>query len=1106
MLFPNRRSSAFIGGCFFLFLAAAQPWADDIKVIRHPSYHAGKIAFSYAGDIWVVQDDGSNPQRITDHKAREVYPRFSPDGKWIAFSSNRNGNYDVFIVPAAGGKVKQLTFHSGNDEVVGWSPDSKRVLFRAARNGVFPTVATLFEVSINGGLEQPMNLDWGYDGAYSPDGKLFAFNRHPSVWWRQHYRGSYSADLWVEDVAAKTFHKLLPEEQQGPNSFWPMFGANREIFFVTDRTANEKGIKFGGPEVMKSVNNIWKIPAGGGKAVQVTHHTSGRLFWPSASADGATIVYEQDFGLWKLDTATGQTHQIKVNLDTDEKDNNDETITVNNEADHFSLSPSGRRAAISTRGALFTIATEHGDVTPVAAAPWRQTVPQWSPDGKWIAFISDRSGQDEIWVCDQFGEKLRQVTNAANEKSQPEWAPDSQYLLFADSDRNLNRVAVADGKINLVATAKTGRPLAYSFSPDGKWAIFTRQHIDLRSQVIVAPAAGPANSDEHRIDSDDAFSSTNGAWTRDGKAILYVAGGAPGGGIASVGGGAANTSDLNIVSLTKLDKNPADRDVDEEDLAPAALPSGGRGGVAAERIPDVKFDWEGIARRARRLQQMTGGISNIVSSPDGRTAAFVNGGAGGGRGGAGAGGGSTLYTVALDTGTLTRVATPAPPAPPAGETPPAAGAGAGGGIGNVIWSRDGRTLYFREGRGIYSAAVGGGGTAAAPSATPTAGGGRGGRGGAAATPAPAAAAGGEARRVNFTVKVELDHRAERTEIFEESWRIMKHRFYDANMHGADWNKAKSLYEPLLKDVFDKEEMSNIILQMIGEMNASHTGFTPNLGTPREAQTRYPGFDLAPDPAGYYKVSYIYRDGPADHEYVKIHKGDYLLAVDDVELKSGDNYWKNLTIAPGRKFKFLVNDKPSKDGAWEVRVEPVGQAQFTTLQYEKWVRDRREMVEKASGGEIGYVHIRAMDEPSLRRFERELAENHAKKALIIDQRFNGGGGIDQELLQILSQRARYQYTRSRGSEVDVDRPLRAFFGPMVVMENERSASDAEMFPKGFKDLKLGTVVGVHDLRRGDRHRRLHAGGRLDHPYAGFRRVGGGRTEHGELRRAAGCLRG
>ena len=197
----------------------------------------------------------------------------------------------------------------------------------------------------------------------------------------------------------------------------------------------------------------------------------------------------------------------------------------------------------------------------------------------------------------------------------------------------------------------------------------------------------------------------------------------------------------------------------------------------------------------------------------------------------------------------------------------------------------------------------------------------------------------------------------------------------------------------------KEEMSNIILQMIGEMNASHTGFTvaPTPGTARELATRYPGFDLEPDSSGFYKVSYIYKDGPADHEYVKIHTGDFILAVDDHDIKSGDNYWKNFTVAPGRKFKLLVNSKPTKTGAWDVRIEPVNNGAFTTLQYERWVAERRAMVDKLSGGEIGYVHIRAMNEPSLRQFERELAENHDKKALIIDQRFNGGGGIDQELL-------------------------------------------------------------------------------------------------------------
>ena len=260
----------------------------------------------------------------------------------------------------------------------------------------------------------------------------------------------------------------------------------------------------------------------------------------------------------ELDTASGQSTQINVSIDTDDKENNDESIVVTNEADHFSLSPSGRRAVISTHGEMFTIATERGDVAPVSPSPWR-----WRRcrSGRLMASGSPssptRSGQDEIWICDQLGEKLKKVTDSATEKNQPEWSPDSQYLLYSDSERKLHRLNVATGKIDVVSNDMGGRGGAsYNFSPDGKWVSYSRQGKDQRAHVYVSAAAG---GDEHRIDSEDSFGSGGAAWTRDGKAILYTTGGVPGGGIASVGGG-AGTIDLNIVSLTHLDKNPADRD------------------------------------------------------------------------------------------------------------------------------------------------------------------------------------------------------------------------------------------------------------------------------------------------------------------------------------------------------------------------------------------------------------------------------------------------------------------------------------------------------------------------------------------------------------------
>src|SRR5215468_9830405 len=220
----------------------------QVKLLRHPSYSKGKVAFSYLGDIWIAGEDGKNVQRLTDNKARDIYPRFSPDGNWIAFSSNRAGNDDVYVIAATGGKPKQLTFHSAADTVVGWSTDGKRIVFSSTRgNGAFPTVATLWEVPVDGGIEQPLPVDWGASGSYSADGKKIAFMRHPSVWSRKHYRGAYAADLWVMDIGAKTYAKLVDSYYKG-NYLWPMYG-NGEIFFVADRLTSEKGVKPGSPEV-----------------------------------------------------------------------------------------------------------------------------------------------------------------------------------------------------------------------------------------------------------------------------------------------------------------------------------------------------------------------------------------------------------------------------------------------------------------------------------------------------------------------------------------------------------------------------------------------------------------------------------------------------------------------------------------------------------------------------------------------------------------------------------------------------------------------------------------------------------------------------------------
>ena len=1043
----------------------ALPAVAEVKMLRHPSYSKGRVAFSYLGDIWTASDTGAGPQRLTDNKARDIYPRFSPDGNWIAFSSNRDGNYDVFVIPATGGKPKQLTFHTADDNVVGWSADGKRVVFASTRGkGAFPTVATLFEVSVDGGIEQAIDTDWGASASYSPDGKKLAFMRHPAVWSRKHYRGSYAADLWVMDTTAKTYAKLGDSEFKG-NYLWPMYGAGNDIYFVSDRTPNEKNIVYGGPDVMKSVNNIWKISDKGGPAVQITHHTDGNLYFPSISADRKTIVYEDNFGMWKLDVATGKSTEIRVDLKSDSKDNDTELVTINNEAEAFNLSPSNRRAAIAVHGEIFTVATDKGEPQRVTDSPWREEDPRWSPNGKWIAFISDRSARQEVWISDELGKNPRKVSDVDCDKNQIVWSPDSKSLLWSGADHKLRKVDIDTVKTDVVASSDSGNIVGGQWSPDGKWISFAKQDRLLRYHVWIKNLE---KGDEHVIPAEQFQYSSGAKWTPDGKKLLFT-GGITAPAMASQGF-RGSPAQLFALTLTHLDKAPESRDINTEEQALAQMneqPQGPRRpGVAAVPVT-VNIDFDGMERRIQKLGNAPGAVMSISASPDSRTYLFQVGGGFGGGGAAAVGepAGPQIYTIKDDGTGMQRLNTTV-----ADSGPRRAGGGGGGGGGRFgggnepQWSRDGRSVYTMIAGHLYSIPV----PASAPDSAggdPAAGATGGRRGGAPAMASTATpGAGGAApRRIDFTVRMIIDRQAERKQVFEEAWRVMKNRFYDPKMHGVNWAAAQDKYESVLEHVADTEELHNLIMEMIGELNASHTGISgggllPGETAPERMQTRNPGFTMSPDSSGFFKVDAVQRKGPADKEYIKVAPGNYILAVNGKQLKTTDNYWQLLNVLPGHKLEFMVNSKPSLDGSWTISIEPLPQMAHANLEYDLWVENHKKMVDKLTNGEIGYLHIKAMDAPSLQKFQEDLIDLRDKKALIIDQRFNGGGGIDQELLQILNQRKQYQRTRGRDS-IDMPRPVQAFYAPMVVLQNERSASDAEMFPDGFRRLGLGKLIGM-----------------------------------------------
>jgi tricorn protease len=1000
--------------CALLFLLCwpLAALSREAKLVRYPHYHQGKIVFTYLGDLWTADETGQNIKRLTVHKARDVYARFSPDGKWIAFSSDRQGNLDVYVIPTEGGTAKQLTFHSADDTVQGWSPDGKAILFASQRGEDF--MGRLYTVNVDDLKERNAGSDMGVWATYSPDGKKLAINRKGQVYWRKYYRGSYQTDVTVLDIANKKFTDVT--DFNGADS-WPMWSRDGHIYFVSDRDGN-------------GLTNIWRVAEAGGKAEKVTSFTAGDVRWPALSADGKTIVFEHDFGVWKLDLATKKATPIKLDIAAETQENLAEVREFNSQVDDYDLAPSGRRIVFTIHGEIFTAPVEEGELRQLTDSPWRDKDPQYSPDGKWISFISDRSGREEIYVvaADGAGE-AQKITDHDTLKNSMSWSPNAKELAFTASDNKLRKYNFETKQTVELASSNFGNISAPVWSPDGKWLAYSKADATRNTDVYLLSSTGG----EERKVTFDSFSDVNPRFSPDGKKLYFVRN-------ESTGGGADRSgTQIWAIALERQDRDPSEPDENAEQAEPPTGRQGGNAGPRNQPPKEVNIDWAGLKRRTRQVTRMPFGASNYTVAPDSRTLIFLT------TEPANLRNTPVIYSIQDDGRRLTRIASGNAGGDEGGGRGGGRG-GFGGGMSGFNITRDGRTLFFREGDGVYSVSLGGAPTAGAAAA---------GRG---------AIGGGEGarRRVSFVAKVKIEKPAEWAEMFDDAWRTMKYRFYDPKMHGYDWDAMRAKYQPLVTDVGDRQELLNIINEMIGELNASHTGAAPGPGGAGEArvQTAHLGVELESDEqAGRYRISHVYENGPADKDWVKASVGDYLLAINGKPVKAGDNFWPllNSTNRLNRKVAVTLNSKPAEDGAWTTRIEPISTQAYSQLRYERWVKQCSEMVAKLSDGRIGYLHIQAMNQPSLRKFEKEIRENRNKEALVIDQRFNGGGNIEQELLAVLVQR-QYQIWQPRGTEA-TGRPFAGFFGPKIVLQNWRSASNAEMFPAGFRALGLGKTVGT-----------------------------------------------
>ncbi len=987
-----------------LITLAASAIAAPIKFARYPHSSHGKIAFSYHGDIWVANENGSNARRLTAHVAQDSFPRFSPDGQWIAFTSNRMGNNDVFLVATGGGSPTQLTHHTTNDTGLYWTPDGERIIFSTSR-GSHAFYTPLHTVSREGDLPVPMNMDQGAAGMISQDGSKIAFNRYGVRYWRKGYRGNSNTDVWVQDLASQEITQLTDIDQKEfrthTQDAYPMWGADGNIYFMSERDG---------------IFNIWRTSPNGSGLRQVTRHGSDGVQYPSMSPDGKVITYENEFELWRLEVPRGTPRKVEISLDFDPKANMVEYLTSSGQADGFHPSPDGRYIAVDHHGEIFIVPTdpEVGEKKQVTASGWRQRSALWSPDGKKLSYVSDESGDQQFWVYEVESGDSRMLTSDASEKRQAVWAPDSSKLAFTAANSLLINESLAAGATRVLGTNPERGYQLGEFSPDGNWLVYSRRDLDLNTEVYVRELASGA---EHNV-TQDSFNDSSGIFSPDGKHIVF--------GSDREGG----TTQIFRVSLARLTEDPDDPMVKERKLLEAERSGRGRGGRGGARggrggsqeeaeaapIEAITVDSVGIRKRAVQITEESNAVRTFFLSKDGRTIYFL------GQDDRG----SALLSISIDGGKTNRLA--------------------GGGFGGITPTADRSKVFFRPGSG------GRGGRR-----------GRGGRGGGAPGPVMMMPlAGGNLQnkqeRVDFSFTVSVDKPTEWRQIFDEAWRVMKYRFYDENMHGVDWKATRARYEGLLDYVGQNQDLYDLTNEMIGELNASHTGVSGPSGIdqPDTYSTAEVGFEIESNGTAYV-VGHIYRDGPADKEWIDIQPGDIVQSIDGKAIRPPENYWKVLNHSLNDYVTVSLDSSARNGGAHDIRLRTVGS--LRNIKYEEWVVNNRKYVEQVSGGQIGYVHIRSMNQASLRRFENEINQFWNAKGIVVDIRYNGGGNIDQQLLDILERRP-YEFWNNRwASDQSGRRPRQAIAGPKVMLINRRSGSDSEVTPMGFRDLGLGHIVGT-----------------------------------------------